>query len=323
FALPDGGPLPFHHTAGQYLNIALPIEGKTVKRSYTISSSPMPDYVEISVKRAPAGYGSHYLHDKVSVGDRIKISAPGGKFHFPGVTGKHADKRVVLLAGGVGITPMMSVIRSLTAAKWPGDMYLVFGVRTRDDVIFADEIKAIAAANPNVHVTLHYSSEHGHITADILRAAVPDFTHGPVMMCGPGPMMVAMRSVLVGMGIPNAEIHEEAFVSPPSSPEGAQSFSDAADTSMVDPEATRGYAFKRAKKSVELPGGLTVLEAAEDCGVEIPFDCRSGICGQCKCTLVSGRVVMESTDALTAKDRTNNIVLACQAIPISDVVLDV
>ena len=101
--------------------------------------------------------------------------------------------RVVLLAGGVGITPMMSVIRSLTASKWKGDMYLVFGVRTRDDVIFAEELKSIAAANPNVHVTLHYSSESGHITADVLNKAVPDFTHGPVMMCGPGPMMVAMR----------------------------------------------------------------------------------------------------------------------------------
>jgi ferredoxin-NADP reductase len=320
FALPDGGPLPFHHAAGQYLNIALPIEGKTVKRSYTISSSPMPDYVEISVKRAPAGYGSHYLHDKVVVGDRIKISAPGGKFHFPGVTGTHADKRVVLLAGGVGITPMMSVIRSLTANKWKGDMYLVFGVRTRDDVIFADEIKALAAANPNVHVTLHYSTEHGHITADVLNKAVPDFTHGPVMMCGPGPMMVAMRKTLVGMGIPNAEIHEEAFVSPSTPKEGDVGGGDASE---IDPEATRAYSFKRAKKSVELPGGLTVLEAAEDAGIEIPFDCRSGICGQCKCTLVSGRVVMESTDALTTKDRAANIVLACQAIPVSDIVVDV
>ncbi|CAN5918470.1 hypothetical protein BH11MYX2_BH11MYX2_23410 [soil metagenome] len=320
FELPAGGSLPFHHTAGQYLNITLPISGKNVKRSYTISSSPRPEYVEISVKRAPAGYGSHYLHDKVVVGDRIKISAPGGKFHFPGVTGAHADKRVVLLAGGVGITPMMSVIRSLTANKWKCDIYLVFGVRTRDDVIFAAEIKAIAAANPNLHVTLHYSSEHGHITAQTFRTAIPDFTHGPVMMCGPGPMMAAMRTVLVGMGIPNAEIHEEAFISPTAPAEGDVGGGDASE---IDAEATRAYQFKRAKKAVELPGGLSVLEAAEEAGVEIPFDCRSGICGQCKCTLVSGRVVMESTDALTLKDRANNVVLACQAIPVSDVVIDV
>jgi ferredoxin len=127
-------------------------------------------------------------------------------------------------------------------------------------------------------------------------------------------MMTAMRATLVGMGIPDADILEEAFVSP-----GAPG--SEVPTETVD-DSIKQVQFTRAKKSVELPGGLTVLEAAEDCGVSIPYECRSGICGQCKTKLVSGRVVMEAQDALTATDKANGLVLACQAKPVGDVVVD-
>jgi len=137
FVSPTGGPLPFDHTAGQYLNLALTIGGKRVNRSYTIASSPTRgDYCEISVKRAADGYGSHHMHDTVKEGDLIKIGAPAGKF----VMGAQDHGRIVLIAGGVGITPMMSIIRCLTDRCWTGDIYLLFSVKKRNDVIFENEI---------------------------------------------------------------------------------------------------------------------------------------------------------------------------------------
>ena len=313
FTPPAGVSLPAH-TAGQYLTITLPIDGKRVKRSYTISSPPTRSgYLEITVKRAANGYASQFLHDRVTEGDRLHIAAPAGKFVFDPRPGAGPD-RVVLIGGGVGITPMMSVIRALTDRAWTGEIHLFYSVRTRADVIFGDELARLAEKHATLKLHISYSTESGNITRETIEAAIPDLRRGPILVCGPAPMMTAMRALLVGMGIPDADILEEAFVSP-----GAAG-SDAPVEAVGD--GVKQVQFAHSKKSVELPGGLTVLEAAEDCGVSIPFECRSGVCGQCKTKLVSGRVVMEAQDALTAADKASGLVLACQARPVGDVVVD-
>jgi glycine betaine catabolism B len=315
FVIPDGGPLPFEAIAGQYINLKLTIDGRRVNRSYTIASSPTRSaYCEITVKRVPDGYGSHYMHDKVKEGDRIKVSAPAGKFHFSG----HEAERVVLVAGGVGITPMMSVIRSLTDRCWSGEMYLLFAVRDKRDVIFESELQQLQQRFPNLHVELVVQAERGFITREIVDGFVPKLQRGPLMLCGPGPMMKAMRELFVGMGIPDAEVHEEAFVSTPPMPEGAP---EPAEELPVD-GASPNVEFRKSGKTTEVPSSLTVLEAAEECGVAIPFECRSGICGQCKTKLVSGKVVMEVQDALTSSDRAGGVILACQARAAKDLVID-
>jgi len=317
FRMPDGSALPFEHVAGQYINLKLRIDGRRVNRSYTIASPPSrPDYCEITVKRVPDGYASHYMHDVVVEGDRIAVSAPAGKFVFAG----HEAERIVLLAGGVGITPMMSVVRSLTDRAWSGDIHLLFSVRQKQDVIFRAELEHLAERFRNLHVEIVVSSERGHITREMIERQVPGLTGGPVMMCGPGPMMVAMRALLVAMGIPDGEIHQEEFVSPPMPAPGAPDPS-AEELLPVD-GAAPSVRFEKSGKSTEVLGALTVLEAAEECGVAIPFECRSGICGQCKTRLISGRVVMEVEDALTGADRAKGIMLACQARAAQDLVVD-
>jgi glycine betaine catabolism B len=307
FALPGGGALPFAHVAGQYLNIALMIDGKRVNRSYTIASSPARrDSVEISVKRV--GYASAFLHDHVKQGDRIKIGAPAGKFVFAG----HEAKRILLIAGGVGITPMMSVARSLTDRKWKGEIDLLFGVRELRDVIFAAELARLQSQFPNLRVEIVVSSERGRITGDMIRAFVPDLSC-PIMLCGPDPMMTATRKILVEeLGVPDAQVTQEAFVSP------LQVVADAG--ALVAPGVGR-VEFARAGVTSE-EGDQTILECAEACGIDIPFECRSGICGQCKTKVVSGRVTMEVQDALTAADRSKGLVLACQARPAGDIVVE-
>jgi ferredoxin len=118
------------------------------------------------------------------------------------------------------------------------------------------------------------------------------------------------------MGIPDEDVHQEAFISPPTPKQGEPEPADEV------PEGVRNLAFARSGKSVKLTNGLTVLEAAEECGIDIPFECRSGICGQCKTRLVSGRVAMEVQDALTATDRSKGLILACQAVCTNDAVVD-
>jgi ferredoxin-NADP reductase/DMSO/TMAO reductase YedYZ heme-binding membrane subunit len=315
---PDGGPLPFDHVAGQYLNLALTIDGKRVNRSYTIASSPTRSaYCEISVKRTTDGYGSRHLHEAWREGQRVKVSAPAGKFIFAG----HESERVVLIAGGIGITPMMSVVRSLTDRGWRGDIYLLFSVRRVRDVVFHEELAYLQARFPNLHVRIIVSRDpetpwdgpRGQITREIIAGFVPGLTHGPVLLCGPDPMMAAMRAILVGMGVPDAEVLQEAFISPSTvEPTAAVNGAAIAEEPLADGEIP-SLIFKRTGKTVEFASDQTVLEAAEEAGVEIPFECRSGICGQCKTPLISGRVTMDAQDALTAADRARGLILACQA----------
>jgi ferredoxin-NADP reductase/DMSO/TMAO reductase YedYZ heme-binding membrane subunit len=350
FVAPDGGPLPFDHVAGQYLNLALEIDGARVNRSYTIASSPTRGaYCEISVKRV--GHASGHLHRTLREGDTIKVSAPAGKFFFAGEAG--GPQRVVLIAGGVGITPMMSIARSLTDRCWPGEIYLLFANRTRRDVIFERELEHLRERHPNLHVLLTLSQEpegsgwegkRGHLTREMIEGFVPELRRGPVLLCGPDPMMAAMRTALMEIGVPDAEIHQEAFLSPAAAASEATAATAeaasvagergaAAVATAVEPaEAGAGgegsaggegnIRFQRAGKTAELPSGLTVLEAAEDAGVEIPYECRSGICGQCKTRLISGRVAMDVQDALTPADKAKGLILACQARGTGDVVVD-
>ena len=332
---PDGGPLPFEHTAGQYLNIALPIDGKRVGRSYTISSSPTRTaYVEISVKRD--GLFSKHLHANVHEGDAVKIGAPAGKFFFMG----HEAERVILVAGGVGITPMMAVIRSLTDRCWRGEMYLLFVVRAREDVIFDAELGALQARFPNlkVKVTLtgdapsspSWTGARGRLSKELIEGFIPDLggpgpVPGPVMICGPEKMMQATRALFVELGVPDTRVLEEAFVSPPTTAAGEADGGDPLlmmDAPGAASDEPANVTFRKTGTSAQVPGGQTLLEIAEDCGIEMPFECRSGICGQCKCKLVSGRVTMEVQDALTPFDRAKGLVLACQARPATDVVID-
>ena len=320
FVNPSGGKLPFEHVSGQYLNLKLNIDGKRVNRSYTIASSPTRQhYCEISVKRAQLA--SKWIHENWREGMRIQIGAPSGKFYFAG----HESERVVLIAGGVGITPMMSITRSLTDRGWKGDIYLVFSVRKKVDVIFAEELRYLKARNPNLHVLITLTNdpdvEHdgarGQINAELLKGFIPDFKHGPVMLCGPDPMMTAMRQLLVGMGIPDAEIHQEAFLAPP-----PMSMEEAAAAEAVEVADSATINFAKSGKTADATRDQTVLEIAEENGIAIPFECRSGICGQCKTKLVSGKVAMDTQDALTPVDRAKGLILACQARCAKDIVID-
>jgi ferredoxin-NADP reductase/DMSO/TMAO reductase YedYZ heme-binding membrane subunit len=323
----DGGPLPFAYHAGQYLNLALTIDGARVNRSYTIASAPSrAGHCEISVKQAADGHGSRHLHTAWRAGDRVKVSAPAGGFVF----GARDVHRVVMIAGGIGITPLMSMIRSLTDGCWSGDVYLLYAVRTVADIAFRDELAWLARRHPNLHVQIVVSRDpetawdgaRGSITRAVIAGFVPNLTRGPVFLCGPAPMMAAMREILGAMGVPDAEVLQEAFVSRPpvDAAEAAAVTADAAGPLVVDGAAS--IVFRRANRTVDAAGDRTVLEAAEDAGVAIPYECRSGICGQCKTQLLSGRVTMEIQDALSAAERGRGLILACQARALQPLEID-
>jgi ferredoxin-NADP reductase/DMSO/TMAO reductase YedYZ heme-binding membrane subunit len=322
--------LPFDFLPGQYLNLTLVIEGRTVRRSYTIASPPSRvGYCELTIKREGRGLASRHLHDAVRAGCLLDVHAPAGRFTF---TGAEAES-IVLIAGGVGITPLMAKVRYLTDLSWPGDIDLVFSVRTARDIIFRDELEALGHRHPNLHVTVTltrddgtgWTGERGRISGAMLDRAVPDIAARRVHICGPTEMTEPTRQMLRDLGVPEGSIRVESFASPSrdvSLDPTASPDAHAAPETMENDDGEASITFALSDKSAPTSPNQTVLEAAEALGVAIHYDCRAGICGQCKVKRLAGRVVMEAEDALTQADRANDLILSCQARCIDQVVVE-
>ncbi len=320
---PLGGMLPFAFLPGQFLSVTVISDGKPVKRGYTIASSPtQTDYVEITVKHKEGGVVSGVLHDATKVGDLLEFSGPSGSFTFTG----QECKCILLVGAGVGITPLMSVLRYLTDRSWPGDIYLVYGCKTPSDIIYEEELTYLQHRHPNLKVIISvsrpegtdWSGPTGRIDKELLEKSVPDIASRYVHICGPVPMMDAARKALAELGIPKDRIRTEAFGPALGKPEPAEALKDEPRPGVT----VSTVSFASSNKSAPLPSDKTVLEVADDVGVEIDNSCRTGVCGLCKVKLLSGEVSMEVDEALSAEDKENGLVLACQAKAEGDIEVD-
>lgn len=314
--------LPFTYVPGQFLNVAFWIGGGRMNRSYSISSSPhQREYLDISVRREPRGAVSRHIVDLLRKGDLIEAGGPVGKFTF---TGEEADS-IVLISGGVGITPMMSISRYLTEQSWPGDIYFIYGCRTPEDYIFAKEIAELERRNPKLHVAVAMSrveetdwkGQRGRITGEWLTETIPNLTSRRIHICGPIPMMDATKALLAELGVPKEQVKTEAFGAPKPSPA-------AAGTTAKPSAAATGplVTFSKNNKAAKIHPGQTVLELSEDLGIGIQFSCRVGTCGVCKVKMTAGEVDQEVEDALDDDDKADGIILACQAKPTTEVTVE-
>lgn len=322
FVNPDGGKMPFTYLPGQFMTVTVAPDEVPVRRSYTIASSPTRrDSCEITVKREQYGVVSQYLHDQVQIGDLVQLIGPSGKFTFTG----QESQSVVLIAGGVGVTPMMSVMRYLTDRSWSGEIFFLFGCKSENDIIFREEIDYLQKRHANLHATIFLDKKSddpnsaayltGYITKEVLTERIPAITARRVHICGPPPMMAAVKQTLRELGVPEENIKTEIFAGKTSPPKTSLGGANATATSAI-------CTFARSKKTAVLPPDKTVLEASEDVGVNIEYSCRIGTCGICKTKLLSGSVTMEVQEALADEDKANNIILACQAKAVADVVVD-
>jgi ferredoxin-NADP reductase len=322
FTPPDGGALPFSYLPGQFLSLTVrpdSKDGTPARRSYTIASSPTQrDCVEITVKRVEQGLVSGYLHDRVRTDDRLEIAAPFGSFTF---TGKETAS-IVLIGGGVGITPLMTVVRYLTDHGWPGEVFLLYSCRTTLNFIFREELEYLQRRYANLHVVATMTRAEGtawmgptgRLTKELIAQNVPNIVARRIHLCGPPPMMETLQALLAELGVPKEQVKTESFTLARGKPEPERQVLE------TKPAPAATVTLAKSGKSAPLPPDRTVLEVAESIGVEIPNVCRAGICGVCKTKLLSGSVTMAVQDALTPEDKACGLILACQAkstIPIS------
>lgn len=315
---PHGGDIPFQYLPGQFLTLDVSSGGKRTKRSYTIASTPtQPQCLEITVKREDQGLVTRFLHDRTKVGDLLKLTAASGTFTFTGE--EHGS--IVLVASGVGITPVMSVLRYLTDNNWRGDIHFLLGFRKPSEFIFAKEIKALSEKHGNLHVHVTMSQPGsepwagpvGRIDKQFIASSVPDIASRRVHICGPTAMMEATKAMMLDLGVESRHLRLEAFGVDKRSPRAHVDVSSAPKLKIT---------FSQSNQVIQWNGVESILDGAESCGVDIENACRSGTCGSCKVRVLRGQVKMEMDDALDEDEKAKGFILACRAMATTDVEIE-
>jgi ferredoxin-NADP reductase len=306
-------PEGFVFRSGQFLMVRVAAGGKDEVRCYSISSSPeATGYLEISVRRQ--GRASGALHETIRAGGVLPIRGPGGSFVYP----VEPDVPLVLHAGGVGVTPMISMLRHAAKAEPGRPVTFLYTVKAEPDVAFRDELAVLARRAPGVRVYVTLSRGEpkpgfltGRMDAQKIARYVPDPAKAIHLICGPAPMIESLREGLASLGVPADRIRFEAFEAAVATASGA-----------VGDGASYEVRFSRSGGSATVPGGTSLLDAAEAAGAPMDSMCRAGTCGTCKTRLVSGRVEGEGT-ALRPEDRGAGWILPCVSFARSDCELDV
>ncbi|MGE0449368.1 MAG: 2Fe-2S iron-sulfur cluster-binding protein [Vicinamibacterales bacterium] len=318
-ARPEG----FAFKAGQFLTVRLRADGREHVRCYSISSSPgVRGHLEISVKRL--GLVSGALHATIRPGSLLTIRQPAGSFCYP----TDDDRPLVLVAGGVGITPLMSMLRHGVETEPTRPITLLYSVRRVEDVAFRDELDLIAKRNDHVRVAIAIthgpagpSYFPGRICESLIGAVVPDVGHSVCLLCGPQPMIDAMTSMLDRVGVPRSQIRSEVFQAAIAASSRTAEPPPPVGDGHVSPEAGHDVTFERSGQTTTVESTQTLLEAAERCGADIPSLCRQGVCGTCRTKIISGETTCPST-ILDDEDRAAGYVLACVTQVVSDCTVD-
>jgi ferredoxin-NADP reductase len=318
FDHPTSGPLTY--APGQYYTVTLLIDGKKVRRSYSISSPVGSDHLALTIKRIGDGVCSTFINTQIKAGDVVSVVGPHGTFT---VDPEQSGHELVLIAGGSGITPMMSITETLLRGTVPCSITLIYGNRSAADVIFAQRLTALAAEHPerfrlrHVLQTPHEAWQHANgmldeavLTAEL--AAVKPSAEAAYYICGPTPMLESAQAVLKKLGVPAKKIFIEKFSSP------SERTSDGTAAHQL---TVRGG--DEVYGVIEVPAGRTLLDAGLDADMPRPFSCTAGQCGDCRVRMLSGSVEMMEPNCLGKKNRENGYILACQSHPTSDVTVDI
>ena len=301
----DRQPLPAF-LPGQFLTFSLDVPAPStgneqVIRCYSLSDAPSPDHYRISVKRVPAppglnvppGRSSNFLHDQVAVGDVLQVRSPAGHFHID-----RSNSPVVLIAGGIGITPMLSMLNWCFAEQPGREVWLFYGVRNSRELIMLPQLEALAAGHPEFRLRICFSDPlpgdltgessrlAGRVDVAQLRMQLPLKPYH-YYLCGPTPMMASLVPALEDWGVADSHIHFEAF-----GPASIKRRNAPAAQVMVSAETSDiTVTFSRSGKQFAWrPDAGSLLEFAEANGISVASGCRAGGCGTCQTAIRSGEV---------------------------------
>ena len=319
-------PSRFHYLPGQFLLLTVTIAGRQISRAYSLSSAPtLPHALAITVKRVAGGEVSNYLLDTLQPGMMVSAQPPQGHFHLP----QTLPAQLLLLCAGSGITPMLSMTRSVRDLGLKNPIHFVYSARHENDLIFRDELLARAKEDSHFHLTLLLETASdtltlprgrlatGRLDAELLAEISSGLNDYQIFLCGPSGYMDAVNGLLDTPRYAGIPRHEERF-SPSANP-------GATETSSLNASDDSHFALSVPAFGTQtrISAEETLLDVLEREGLPIIGACRAGVCGSCKCKVESGEVQSSSTMALTPEQVAEGYVLACSSKATSDLQLTI
>ncbi len=312
----------FNYYPGQHLIIKFKINEKEVRRSYSLNSSPFnEEALQVTVKRVQGGLVSNYIGDHLKEGDEVDVMTPRGRFYAD--IKKYAYKTYFLFAAGSGITPIISILKSVLLASPNSAVNLFYGNRNQDTIIFKKELDDLfeeysdrllvvnTLSDPNVwSAWKQWNGRKGRIDSEAVNWFITN--HPPIAqsteyyICGPGAMNISVRNTLLGLQIPKKLIHIEQFVG---------SIEESNDSINPIDNALLSVTLNGAAHQLSIPKGKTVLQVLKEAKVNPPYSCESGVCGTCIAQVIEGKAGMKSCMALEEQEINQGLVLTCQAFP--------
>lgn len=323
FEEPENGKL--NYKPGQFITLILTVDGKKIRRAYSLSSSSyLGENPTVTIKRVEGGMMSNHINSNLKSGDKIEIMEPMGSF----TTEISSDNKrhVLLVGGGSGVTPLMSIAKSILSEEGNSKVSLIYANQNEQSVIFADRIKKLKADNPDRFGVIDFlenppsdwSGYTGRLDISKLKSAISDladdnYSDVSYFTCGPEPMMNIVMDTLSEMGIADDKKHKESFVAGNTSPkeiiaEDAQFLGDTEVTIILDGEE---HKYTVSPKS-------TILESGLDQNLDMPYSCQSGLCTACRGKCLSGKIKMDEEDGLSDEEKAEGYVLLCVGHPMTD-----
>ena len=305
----DGSTLSY--LPGQFLTVRIPTDRpEGAARCYSACTAPgHDDLIAVTVKRTRDGYASNWLCDQVGVGSQLEVLAPAGTF-----TPQSLDHDLLLLAGGSGVTPVMSILKSVLLGG-QASVTLVYANRHEESVIFRDQLNDLVGRFPDRLQVLHWlESVQGLPTVATLRTLLRPYAGRESFVCGPGAFMDVAVASLASLDVPKSLIHVEKFTSL----EGDPFEIVRTDVDTSQPSASAEVILFGTTHTVRWPWGNKLLDVLLAEGINAPYSCREGACSACACILEEGEVTLEHNEVLEDADLAEGIILGCQALPVTD-----
>ena len=315
----------FGFTQGQYLTLRKTIDGEDLRRSYSICAGIDDGELRVGVRKVKGGQFSNWINQHLQPGDRIAVMAPQGRFFVP----IEPDRRRhhVGIAGGSGITPILSIMKTVLAREPRSIFTLIYGNRALKSTMFKEELEDLKNAyltrlalhhvfsDEPTDVPLNHGLTDRAKIGEFLASVVPAPSIDHVYVCGPYQMNDEAEAALLAAGVPEDRIHIERFGVAPQAGGAIVHQAQPGDAETATIVIVRDGLKREIQFHKEQP---SILDAASGAGLEVPFSCTSGVCGTCRAKLIEGEVRMERNFALDQAEVANGFVLTCQAHPTTE-----
>lgn len=333
FDVPEHLKETFAYTQGQYLTLRFHIKGQDVRRAYSMCTSPLEPDPSVTVKRVRGGLVSNFINDHVEEGYMVEVMPPQGRFFTPLKPEQRKD--YYLIGAGSGITPLMSILKTILEEEPQSTVNLLYGNRNEDSILFKEELDRLTARYDDQFFVQHILSQPkrdkpsgiaswfgkgtsswtgwvGRIDRTVMArfmAAHPQRAKEAVyFVCGPGEMIDVVELALQGHGVDKKAVHTERFVT--SAPSAGATEAGFANASVVVRVHSDVFKF-------ELAAGKTILDGLLDKKIEVPYSCTSGACSTCMAKVNKGTVRMDACYGLDESEVAQGYILTCQAHPTS------